>query len=386
MIDLASPVAAPSPARARFAISAMFFVNGTTVGAWAPQIPPLQARHGLDAAELGLALLAMGIGALLAMPFAGRLAARHGSATVTRVSAALFLPSLLLPVLAPDTVTLAIALFLFGAFNGVMDVAMNAHGVLVEHRFGRPIMSSLHACWSLGGLTGSALGGVALAHATPLFEAAATVAVLVVVGLVAAASLLPSDDRSADPGPAFALPGRKTLAIGCLCFASFVAEGAMLDWTAVFLAGSLGTTAAFAASGYAAFSAAMTTGRLLGDRVRARIGAVAVVRFGGLVAALGLGLGVVSGSAWGAVAGFSLAGIGLSNLVPVFFGAGGRAEEGSGRGIAAVATLGYLGLLLGPPAIGGLAQAIGLPAALAVLAAGLTLVAVSASAVRAADA
>jgi predicted MFS family arabinose efflux permease len=319
------------------------------------------------------------------MPFAGRLAARLGSAGAARLAATFFVPSFLLPIVAPGFSTLLAALFVFGATSGLLDVAMNAHGVLVERRLGRPIMSSLHAAWSLGGLTGSALGGLALAHFAPPVEAALTVAVL---GLLVGATqgwLLPAEDRCADAGPAFALPGRGTIAIGCLAFASFVAEGAMLDWTAVFLTGTLGAGPAFAATGYAAFSGAMTCGRLAGDRVRARLGAVAIVRLGGALAALGLGFGVFSGSAVGAIAGFALAGFGLSNLVPVFFGAGGRAAEGSGRGIAAVATLGYLGLLIGPPAIGGLADAIGLAAALGVVAAGLTLVVAAAGAVRVAD-
>ncbi|TBW39310.1 MFS transporter [Siculibacillus lacustris] len=373
-------------ARARWAVSAMFFVNGAGVGSWAPYIPLVQTRLGLSAADLGLALLAAGVGALIAMPFAGRLAARHGSGAVTRLAAVAVLASFLLPVLAPTATVLAIGLFLFGAGNGLMDVAMNAHGVLVERRLGRPIMSSLHACWSLGGLSGAGLGGLALAGMAPPLHAVAVVVVLGGIAALAASALLGPEDRAAAAGPAFALPGRRTLGIGLLTFASFVAEGAMLDWTGVYLAGSLGTTAAFAASGYAAFSAAMTLGRLTGDRVRAAVGALVMVRAGGVVAAVGLGLGLAVGTPWAAVAGFTLAGLGLSNLVPVFFGAGGRAEEGSGHGIAAVATMGYFGFLIGPPAIGGLAEILGLPLALGLVAAGVGLVGVFAGLVRDADA
>lgn len=371
--------------RARWSVSAVFFANGIVVGAWAPHIPLLKARLALGDGALGAALLATGIGALVAMPLAGRFVARVGSATATRWATASLIAAFLTPIVAPNFALLTVALFFFGFSNGLLDVVMNAHGVLVERRFGRPIMSSLHAFFSLGGLTGAALGGLSLAHVEPRLQAVVLVVDLALVAVFALRGLLGDEDRGVGAGPAFALPDSRTLGLGLLTFAAFVAEGAMLDWTGVYLAGTLGTTAAFGAAGYAAFSAAMTVGRFSGDRIRARLSAVSLVRISGLLAAVGLGFGLAVATPWSAIAGFTLAGFGLSNLVPVFFGAGGRAESGSGHGIAAVATLGYFGFLAGPPVIGFAAELLGLGAALGLVVLGCAAIVVFAGIASHAD-
>ncbi|KAA0585970.1 MFS transporter [Azospirillum oryzae] len=356
---------------ARWATVAAFFLNGTVFGVWATQIPLLKNRLDLSPAVLGVALLCLAVGALTAMIASGPLLGRIGSAPVTRVTALLFAGLLPLPALVPDVVTLCIVLAAFGASGGTMDVAMNAQGALVERRFGRPIMSSLHGMWSLGGLAGAGLGGLLL----PLMPAAAQ-AGLVSVGLLVPFLLLQGrflPDRNAGGG-GLVLPDRKTLLLGLLAALSFMSEGAILDWSAIHLRDDLGAPASVAGMGFGVFCAAMAVGRFSGDRLRHRFGGATLMRGGGLLAAAGLGL-VLAGGAVGdglpllAITGFGLTGIGLSNVVPVLFSTAGATETGhAGHAVAAVSTMGYAGVLTGPPLVGFIAEATSLATAFALIA------------------
>lgn len=309
---------------ARWATVAAFFLNGTVFGVWATQIPLLKNRLDLSPAVLGAALLCLAAGALTAMIASGPLLGRLGSAPVTRVTALLFAGLLPLPALVPDVATLCIVLALFGASGGTMDVAMNAQGALVERRLGRPVMSSLHGMWSLGGLAGAGLGGLLL----PLMPAAAQ-AGLVSAGLLALFLALQGrflPDRNAGGG-GLVLPDRKTLLLGLLAALSFMGEGAILDWSAIHLRDDLGAPASVAGMGFGVFCAAMAVGRFSGDRLRHRFGGATLIRAGGLLAAAGLGLVLAGGPAMDglvveglpvlAMVGFGLTGIGLSNIVPV---------------------------------------------------------------------
>lgn len=356
---------------ARLATVAAFFLNGTVFGVWATQIPLLKNRLDLSPAVLGVALLCLAVGALTAMIASGPLLGRIGSAPVTRVTALLFAGLLPLPALVPDVVTLCIVLALFGASGGTMDVAMNAQGALVERRLGRPIMSSLHGMWSLGGLAGAGLGGLLL----PLMPAAAQAA-LVSAGLLVPFLLLQGRflaDRNAGGG-GLVLPDRKTLLLGLLAALSFMSEGAILDWSAIHLRDDLGAPAVVAGMGFGVFSAAMAAGRFSGDRLRHRFGGARLMRAGGLLAAAGLGLvlagGMVAdGSPLLAIAGFGLTGIGLSNMVPVLFSTAGAVETGHpDHAVAAVSTMGYAGVLTGPPLVGFIAQGTSLATAFALIA------------------
>jgi MFS family permease len=356
---------------ARWATVAAFFLNGTVFGVWATQIPLLKNRLDLSPAVLGAALLCLAVGALTAMIASGPLLGRIGSAPVTRVTALLFAGLLPLPALVPDVVTLCIVLALFGASGGTMDVAMNAQGALVERRLGRPIMSSLHGMWSLGGLAGAGLGGLLL----PLMPAAAQ------AGLVSAGLLVPFltlqgrflADRNAGGG-GLVLPDRRTLLLGLLAALSFMSEGAILDWSAIHLRDDLGAPASIAGMGFGVFSAAMAAGRFSGDRLRHRFGGATLMRGGGFLAATGLGL-VLAGGLVGdgipllAIVGFGLTGIGLSNVVPVLFSTAGAVESGHpDHAVAAVSTMGYAGVLTGPPLVGFIAQATSLGTAFAMIA------------------
>lgn len=366
------------PAQARIAVAVIFFVNGAALSSWVPHIPTVQQKLGLSTGTLGLALLGIAGGSLVSMPIAGWLIARHGSRVVTLTAAFLFCLATPPLLLASSFPALIVALILFGAFNGAMDVAMNAHGVAVERNIGRPVMSSLHALFSIGGLVGAGsavallpLGLTPAAHVT----AAAAGGLILVLG--SARFLLPHEvDISTGGGPRFVLPRGRLLVLGAMGFFILMLEGAMSDWTAVYLKLDLGTDAAFAGAGYAVFSAAMAIGRLTGDRMVASFGPVAMVRWGSLLAAAGLGGALLLHHPMAAVVGFGLVGLGLANIVPILFSAAGRTPGmAPGSAIAAVTTAGYFGFLAGPPLVGFVAEGLGLPGSLGILAAAVGLMA-----------
>jgi hypothetical protein len=310
----------------------------------------------------------MAAGALVAMPLTGPVVARFGSALAVRVTTPLLLAALFLPILAPSPHALMLGLFVFGGLNGSMDVAMNAHGVAVESRLKRPVMSSFHGMWSLGGLLGAGLAALLLPALSPLAHIGVVTAALLIAAIVALAFLLPAGADGGVPGSAFALPTRATIGLGALCFLAMTTEGAVIDWAALHLRNSLDLGAGLAASGFAAFSAAMAIGRFLGDSLRSRFGGVTMVRGGAVFAATGLTIALIVPQPLIAILGFALVGIGLANLVPIFFAAAGNMPgQSAGASIAALATIGYSGFLVGPPVIGFVADATTLSAALGLL-------------------
>ncbi len=351
--------ATDQPDRTRLATSLVFLANGAGIGAWAASIPGVKSGLGLTGTALGFGLLMLAAGAMSAMPLAGWLGARRGG--LVGPAGALFAAALLLPA-APGYAALVPALFVLGATNGALDVLMNAHAARVEAARGQAIMSSFHACWSLGGLLGA--GGTALAAyfgAEVLPFAAAAVA-----AVVGAAAWTGLGDRAPGDGSAgFAWPSRAVAGIGALCFLAFMTEGAVADWSGVFLTGMTGATASGAAAGFAGFSAAMVLGRVFGDMIVRRFGPALVLRAGAGLAMAGFGLAVLWPAA--GAAGFALVGLGVANMAPLLFSAAGRAGTAASTGVAAVATLGYAGLLLGPPMIGVAADLIGLRPALGLL-------------------
>jgi MFS family permease len=368
----------------RLAIAAIFFVNGFAFASWVPHIPTVQTRLGLDAGQLGLALLGVAVGALLAMPLAGVLAGRWGSHRVTLLGSLLFCGLVALPVHAPTLPGLVLSLVAFGAANGAMDVAMNAQGVFVERRMGRPILSSLHALFSLGGLAGA--GGSMLALAAGLTPSvhmalAAGLGLAVVGG--AARWLLPAPAERTAAGPGFVLPRGPLLLLGGMAFLILLTEGAVADWSAVYLRHAVGADSHLAGAGYAFFSLAMAGGRLTGDRLVTALGPVPLLRGGSLLAAGGLGAALVLHHPLAAVLGFGCVGLGLANVIPVLFSSAGRTPgTAPGLAIAAVSTMGYGGLLAGPPLVGLVADHLGLPLALGLLVLCMALVAAGAALAR----
>ena len=263
-------------------MAVIFLVNGVVMGTWAAQIPLLEERLEISHSTLGVALLAMALGALVAMPLTGMFIARFGSAAVTFAATPVLLLALPVSLLAPGPGILMVSLFFYGGANGVMDVAMNAHAVTVERKLGRPVMSSLHGMWSLGGLIGAGWAAIMLPLMSPVAEAVLTVAIGAVAAFTALAFFLSSTIDRGSAGTKIALPNRATLGIGALCFLGMVAEGAVLDWGALHLRGSLDVGPGVAATGFAAFSASMAASRFSGDWLRGRVGSVAVVRWSAL--------------------------------------------------------------------------------------------------------
>lgn len=371
-----SPADAPVFARRlrskRLAVSLVFFVNGAVFASWVPHIPLIQARLDLGDGGLGLALLCLAAGAVAALVASGRLIARFGSRTVTRAAGLCFCAALPMPILAPSPLALALALAFFGAANGAMDVAMNDQAVIVEKARRAPIMSSFHGFFSLGGLFGAALGGAALAAGvSPMAHILCAVAFFGLLGLYGLIHLVPSapEEDATMPKSHFGLPHRAIWPLCFLAFLTLACEGAMADWTSVYLKNVLAAGAGPAAWGYAAFSLAMAAGRFGGDRLAKLFGPVTLVRTSAMAAFAGLVLAVAATGPALAILGFALVGLGLSNVVPLLFSAAGRTPGvATGAGIAGTAAVGYLGFLAGPPCIGFVAEVSSLRVSLAGLA------------------
>jgi len=345
--------------RGRYAIMAVFTVHGAVTGSFATRVPWIQDHASVSAGELGLALAFPAIGASLAMPLAGRVSHRFGARTALRALLALWTLALILPALAPNLLTLCAALFVYGASAGMSDVAMNALGVEVENRLDRSIMSGLHGMWSVGALIGSTAGTVA-AHigADARLHHTAAALVLTVLGLIACQGVLDLRSRpDEEPPPRFTLPPKSALVIGAVGFCAVFAEGASLDWSAVYLKEHLGSSAGVAAASTTAFALTMAIARLAGDRVVDRFGAVPTVRVSGVLATVGGLLVVLAPNTALALCGFGLLGLGVAVTVPLAFAAAGRSGDNPSRAIAGVATITYTSGLIAPSAIGSLAEA-----------------------------
>ena len=377
--------------RARWAVALMFLVNGFIMGSWAPQIPLLLPRHGLTAFGLGLLILGLGLGAVAAMALAGGLIARLGSAKVLRSFAVAASGTLAAVVLAPTLALLALAMVGMGGLIGCMDVAMNANAVEVERRLGRAIMSSSHGFWSLGGFLGGSLGGVLIAALGSGGHALVVSAVaLALVGLAAphlrGAPPVPHPPTAAGGAGSHWPRGGAIYLLGLMALGAMVPEGAVLDWSALYLAREMGSPMAASGLAFAGFAAAMAVMRFAGDHLRNRHGAATTLRVSGAVAAAGLLAASLAPTAPLAIAGFALAGLGIANMVPIILSAAGNHPGlGAGVGISVVTMMGYSGILVAPASIGLVADHIGFRLTYAVLALVLIGVAALARRVAAAD-
>lgn len=379
-------------ARARWAVAGMFLANGVTMGAWAPQIPLLMPRHQIGETVLGLLILALGLGAVTSMLFAGRLISRFGGRRMLSVFALALIPMLPLVVLAPNLWLLTPVLALFGAMAGCMDVAMNAQAVEVERRLYRAIMSSSHGFWSLGGFVGGSAGSFLIARWGSELQALATAGVVTVL-VLGAIPFLPTEGQPAKGRNEAAKPGKVQLfpkdlqiwLLGFLALFSMVPEGAVLDWAAIYLQKELASDVFVSGLGFAFFAGAMAVMRFLGDRVRNRLGAVRTLRISGCLGAAGLMGGALAPVDGIAIGSFALAGFGVANLVPILFSAAGNHPRmPAASAISVVTMVGYCGILVAPSTIGFLAEHMGFRPTYAGLSLVLALVAVLAA--RAADA
>ncbi|MGO4705877.1 MFS transporter [Microvirga sp. 2MCAF38] len=338
---------------ARIATSTIFFGNGFGIGTWAAQLPRFKAALGLSDGELSLALLAFGLGAITLMPVVGWISTRVPSRTITIVTGFGFAITLFLPGIAPSLPLLIAASLVAGAFNGSMDVSMNTNATVVEKAWKTPIMSSFHAFFSLGGLAGAAISAALIKAG---FDIAATLLMsCAVMGLLFFFSsfFMMKDETETAEGHGFAWPRGALMGIAVLAMLCMVVEGAMVDWTAIYLRTVAGAELETAVMGFAAFSLTMTICRFMGDFVVSRLGRGPTLRLGGLLAGIGLTLAIGVPTPIAAMAGFAIVGFGLSNAVPVLFSSAAEVNGvPAGMGVAMVATLGYGGLLMGPPIIG----------------------------------
>jgi MFS family permease len=401
------------PRRARIAVTLAFGANGVLFGTWTPRIPAVQHALGLDEARLGLALFAPALGSVGSMLVTGLLVQRFGAGRVLTRALGAFALTLPLIGFAPDLRWLFAALLVWGAAMGALDVAMNSAGLGVQRAYGRPVLSSFHAALSGGALVGALLGSVAAGARVPVAVhlAAAGALGLVAVVVVARTPIPEPGAGSRSRGSARSLSRSRSWSwfrswswsrswsrslgnarnllrspglalLGGLAFAGLLAEGAVADWSAVYLSGVLGASPGLAGAGFVAFSVTMTIGRLCGDRLVAAVGAVRTVRWAAATAAIALAAALLVSQIWAALVGFAVLGAGLATLVPVVFSAAARRTASPATAIAAVSTCGYLGFIAGPPLIGGLAALTGLSGALWLVAALTAVVAVLAPVAR----
>jgi MFS family permease len=376
-------------ARGRWAVAAMFLVNGFLMGSWAPQIPFMLPRHNIGEFTLGLLLLLIGAGAVGAMTWAGGLINRFGSRRVVSVFAIAACASFVLIVLAPSIPAAIPALLLFGGCAGSMDVAMNANAVEVEHRLDRAVMSSSHGFWSLGGCVGGGVGGVFIASWGD-FGQALIASGLALATTLAAIPFLITETHHTEAHRAktrFSWPKSSAIYIlGFIALFSMIPEGAVLDWAALYLGKELGADVATSGFAFAFFAGAMALMRFVGDGLRNRYGAVVTMRASSFVAAAGMLAGGLAPNPWLAIAAFAIAGLGIANSVPIAFSAAGNQPGLSpGVGISMVTLMGYSGILVAPSTIGFVAGHIGFRITFVTLALFLTLVALLAGHVAAAD-
>ena len=355
----------------------LFLLAGFSAAAWASLVPVAKAATGVNEGQLGLVLLCLGIGSLLAMPVSGVVSTRHGCRKVLMVCGVALCACLPLLASVQNVFTLAAALFFFGAMIGTFDCVMNIQAVIVERDSKRPLMSGFHGFYSLGGLLGAATTSTIMDLGVSPFGTVSSIALAgVLLLMLIRRHVLPYGNPA--EGPPFALPRGEVLFLGMLCMTVFLVEGSMMDWSAVMLTENHGMPVAQAGYGFAAFSLTMTFGRLTGDRIVARVGRRSVVTVGGLLAMGGILLATLVPLWQAALLGYAMVGLGCSNIVPVLFTAVGcQTSMPQSVAVPAMSTLGYAGVLAGPAAIGFIAHHSSLPMAFLLVAALMLFVAIS---------
>ena len=363
------------PKTARPTIFLAFFANGFLSTSWVVHIPRIRGLLGLSDGELGLLLWAGTLGLFLGMTVGGWIVERYRSQHVTGIASFCLGVATILAVTSGTRLELVLSLVPFGFFNGLMDVSMNSQAAAFEQRTGRSVMSSFHAFYSLGGLAGTLFGAALLAaNYAPLTQVLIAAMPFIIAGWFMHRGLIQEQRHDHPLGFFLSIPSGKIVPLAVMAFVFFLTEGAIYDWSGVFLKTELGVDISAAGIGYAAFSLLMASIRFCGDFWVARLGRLTVFIAGALIGAAGLTLACLGRDYLLSVAGFGLVGVGLANCIPLIFSAAARrSEAGFGRGIAAVASAGYFGLFAGPPIIGSIAQLIGLQKALLLVAAALLL-------------
>lgn len=356
-----SPVTAPPHLnRAWWAVIARFLIHGLAVSTWVSRIPSVKAALHLGDGIFGMSLFGSAVGSVIGIPVCGWFVTRYGSKRACTWTSIGLCLALVLPAFAINAPTLFAALFVFGSMLGANDVAMNSQAVTVERLLGSPTMSRFHAMFSLGGIAGAAAGGWLASHTINVREHFLAMSAIFLAFSIVTAPLIVEARTDVTPHVARLRLTQMPFALLALCaigFCIFLSEGAMADWTAVYLRQILNSGPGLAAAGYAVFSAAMAVFRLCGDAITVRLGFAWTIRGGALLAACGLTSALLAHNPYWALPGFAMVGAGFSSIIPLVFAAGGRIKSVSeGAGVAAVSGLGYLGFLVGPTAIGLIAQ------------------------------
>ena len=360
--------------RTRVALATIFFCNGFGMASWFVHVPLVKAHLGLDDRALGLALFSTGLGAFATLWLSGWFLTRFGSRRVVIVSSLIFALSLLGPAFAPSYALLVVCLFILGAATGLMDVSMNGQAAYYEQQIGRPVMSSLHATWSVGVWCGSLIGALFLAGPESYHLTLMTV---LLIGALWTTYRYLQRTRGKAGGSVLSLPHGILIVFGLLCLVSMLAEGSVADWAGVHLRDTYHVSNAISAFGYSAFAFSMFIARVAGDRLVMRFGREFIVRLGSAIGAVGMALAAFGGNWLLAVIGFALTGFGVANVVPVLFSlSAARRPDAIEQATSSVFATGYLGFLLGPSLIGFLANQFGLPMALGVIAVSLGLIVV----------
>jgi MFS family permease len=357
--------------RARFSVFVYFLLCGSAVTVWATHIPVVQEKLGISHAQIGILILLLGAGALASMQAIGGAVDKYGSAKTLKACSIVLGIALFLPGIAVNYLSLSIAMFILGTTIGAIDIAMNAHALEIETAYGRPIFSSFHAMWSIGGVVGTAVSSGALSLNVPMWATMFTWgAVTIIFGLLLSKDLLPRVPVQKTPSIKSASAKIKELYfvifIGCVSAAAAVIEGVGIDWSALFSIERFNVSVATAGVSIGTFSAAMAVVRFLADKVVAKFGRIFVIRFGALISAMGMALALTSPGLWLSWVGWAIAGIGVSAVVPqcMAFGSDIGEEQNQGRNLAKVVGLTYAGVLGGPAIIGFLGSLVGLQAAM----------------------
>jgi MFS family permease len=385
--------------QSRLAVATVFFANGAIFASWASRIPAITAALGMNAAELAFAVFGLSLGAVAGLPLSAILVARYGSVWTVRMALVSYALALAAVASAPNMLILTVTLVALGVGNGLLDVAMNTAAINVERRYPDQIMAGFHALFSAGGLTGALVGAVAAAVGAD-FRVHLSIAglVLLCIGLAASMALLPDPVRnghaqagaagnSAPPAQSASGSGQsayrdgRVLALGLLACCSLLCEGAANDWSAVYIRDGLGGSPAVAALGFTVFTATMTVGRLVADRLAARAGPAVFVSGTALFAGIGFGVSLLGTVPTAGLVGFGLLGLGLAGIVPTLFSAAARGHCAA-PAISAVSTIGYLGFLVGPVLIGTIATLSSLRVALVALTVLTAIISASAGVLR----
>ncbi|MGB4771458.1 MAG: MFS transporter [Chitinophagaceae bacterium] len=360
---------AENPVHARYAVSLLFFLCGVVFTSWASRIPAFKEQFHLNEAELGGVLFMLPMGSLIALPFAGWAVDRVGSRLMGPLSLVLYAVALYALSLSPTIFTLSAALFAFGFIGNTVNIAINTHGLDVQHLMNKPILASFHAMWSVGALCGALLGGWTLRN--NYSTGTHYLMVLIPLTLLSVASyffMLRIDDKQHESKKLFALPDKALMLIGVICLCSTLCEGAMADWSALYYQSVLEDVTVKSTTGFTAYAFTMSVGRFTGDKLIHWMGYRKVLMMDALLIAGGMGLALASSLPVLVIIGFALVGYGVSTVIPIAYMVAGRSKTmRPSVALAAVSTVGFTGFLIGPPVIGFIAHEIGLRSALALV-------------------